>query len=227
MYHLPLLPGYGPNANVRSSAPSKAKTGKTFQAHLSEAEENGYQGQYFTSMGSQPSSPRMQGYISSNSPVQTRKLKFADSPSTVVAPQRAQTYEESDVEPGFATEPETIYTDSQTDRPGSPVEPDPGAETDPGIYGRSPSAQKAVEPEAEAEDSYKKSEEEVAEVVFFEYGVAVFFGMEEHHERDIIEDIVNAGIMRRKLEEDDWEIEECHYTVRGFGCSNRFQLTLS
>jgi hypothetical protein len=29
-----------------------------------------------------------------------------------------------------------------------------------------------------------------------------------------LDDIENAGILRRKIKEDDWEIEECHYVVR-------------
>lgn len=54
-------------------------------------------------------------------------------------------------------------------------------------------------------------EDEVAEVVFFDYGVAVFFNMTEHQERTILDDIQNAQIMGRKIRHDDWEVEECHY----------------
>jgi len=39
----------------------------------------------------------------------------------------------------------------------------------------------------------------------------VFFGLEERHEKDILEDIANAGIVKRPIEEDDWEIDECHF----------------
>ncbi len=58
-------------------------------------------------------------------------------------------------------------------------------------------------------------------MVFFEYGVVVFFGLSESEERDILEDIENAGIMKRKIQEGSWEIEECHYTV---GSSNNLFL---
>jgi len=61
------------------------------------------------------------------------------------------------------------------------------------------------------EPSRPQPEDDIAEVVFFEYGVLVFFGLEEHQEKDILEDIENAGILKRKIEEDDWEIEECHF----------------
>ena len=56
---------------------------------------------------------------------------------------------------------------------------------------------------------------EVAEVIYFAYGVVVFFGLTESQERSIIDDIESAGILLRKFEEDAWEIEEFHYVVRG------------
>jgi len=56
-----------------------------------------------------------------------------------------------------------------------------------------------------------EEDQDMAEAVFFEYGVAVFFGFQERHELDILEDLQNAGIIRRKFKEDDWEIEECHF----------------
>ncbi len=59
-----------------------------------------------------------------------------------------------------------------------------------------------------------EEDQDMAEAVFFEYGVAVFFGFQERHELDILEDLQNAGIIRRKFKEDDWEIEECHFAVR-------------
>jgi len=39
----------------------------------------------------------------------------------------------------------------------------------------------------------------------------VFFGLEQEHERAIIEDLENAGTLSRKLKESEWEIEECHF----------------
>lgn len=57
------------------------------------------------------------------------------------------------------------------------------------------------------------SVENVAEVIFFEYGVAVFFGFSEEQELSVLEDITNASIPTRKWNEDDWEIEECYFTV--------------
>lgn len=51
----------------------------------------------------------------------------------------------------------------------------------------------------------------VAEAVFFSYGVAVFFGFTENQEIGILEDVEGAGVMKRKMTEDNWEIEECHF----------------
>jgi uncharacterized Rmd1/YagE family protein len=158
MYHLPLLPGYGPNANIRSSGPPKTSDAKLLLSRLEEAEETGYQGTYFTSPSESPPSMR-DGYLSSSSPVETRSQR-----------------------PAF------VESDADTD----------------------------MEPEVKRKPlprSYSLDVDEVAEVVFFEYGVVVFFGLEEGHELGILEDIGNAGILRRPVAEHDWEIEECHFAV--------------
>jgi uncharacterized Rmd1/YagE family protein len=44
-------------------------------------------------------------------------------------------------------------------------------------------------------------------------GVVVFFGLEESQERDILDDLHNAGVLQGRRAEDDWETEECHYEV--------------
>ncbi|KAG5219727.1 DUF155 domain-containing protein [Salix suchowensis] len=61
--------------------------------------------------------------------------------------------------------------------------------------------------------THETVDEEVAEVVFFEYGVAVFFGLTEEQEKGILEDIEGTGVVRRKIAEEDWEVEACHFTV--------------
>lgn len=60
----------------------------------------------------------------------------------------------------------------------------------------------------------KRKTDEFAEVVFFSYGVVVFFGLEEAQEHAILDDVQSAGVMRSSLEESRWEVEECHYAVR-------------
>lgn len=53
----------------------------------------------------------------------------------------------------------------------------------------------------------------VGEAVFFQYGVVVFFGLDDSQEHSILEDIEAAGIMNKPLPEERWEVEECHYEV--------------
>lgn len=53
----------------------------------------------------------------------------------------------------------------------------------------------------------------IAEAVFFSYGVSVFFGFQAGEERTIMTDCDVAGTWQQGLEEDDWEVEEFHYTV--------------
>ena len=52
----------------------------------------------------------------------------------------------------------------------------------------------------------------IAEAVFFEYGVSVFFGFTEDQEKDIMEDTESAGVWLRGQDEEDWEVESFHYT---------------
>ncbi|TFK38129.1 hypothetical protein BDQ12DRAFT_684013 [Crucibulum laeve] len=206
MYHLPLLPGYGPNANIRSSAPAKQTAGKSFLARLSEAEENGYQGTYFTSAAARSPTSLREGYISSNSPVESRKHHPVDVvlPESLLEaaspPHPSVTVSEPEPEP-----PTPSTADMRT--PFSDI--DQGAQTD--------VEQERERHHAELQEAddvglpRPQMDDNVVEAVFFEYGVVVFFGMSEAQERDVLEDVDNAGIMKRKVVDDDWEIEECHF----------------
>ncbi|KAF4583448.1 hypothetical protein EYR38_002199 [Pleurotus pulmonarius] len=175
MYHLPLLPGYGPGSNFRSSIPVPSTSGKSLLTRLSEAEENGYQGTYFNAdIGKAPTTD---GYISS-SPVLNRR-----APDT---PEHEIPASASELEPMTASSETEAETDAETERAWTPPRPTPSPMRPP--------------------------EEDVAEVVFFEYGVAVFFGLTEEQEKGLLEDIEGAGIVRRKIAEEDWEVEACHFT---------------
>jgi len=205
MYHLPLLPGYGPGVNIRSSVATATTTGKSFLAHLSEAEENGYQGTYFTSRASRSPTSLREGYISSSSPVDSRNTQQTIPASTTDLPPD----EGPEQYIGLATPAsESLPTTTAV------ADVDPGAETDPGLYGTWKSADDVQDPEIPPPTRIR--EVEVAEVVFFQFGVVVFFGLEERHEKDILEDIASAGIVKRSMAEDDWEIEECHFAVYFF-----------
>jgi uncharacterized Rmd1/YagE family protein len=159
MYHLPLLPGYSPNTNIRSSALSKPSDAKSLLFRLSEAEETGYQGTYFASQPQQSPTSARDGYVPSSSPTDTRSPRHAHFESDA----------ETDLEP-------EVKLRSSKPKPLNPAD-------------------------------------KVAEVVFFQYGVIVFFGLDQGQEMDILEDIGRAGILKRPILEDDWEVEECHFAV--------------
>lgn len=139
MYHLPLLPGYDPHVNVRSSTATKTP----FLKRLNDAEENGYEGPYFTLESNE-----------SNEDYTTGGFIPSSSPEALLHAAPAQ------------------------ERP-----------------------------------KVKKIEENVAEVVFFAYGVIVFFNLTEDQERMVIDDLDNALVLVRKIENDKWETEECHFSV--------------
>jgi uncharacterized Rmd1/YagE family protein len=178
MYHLPLLPGYGPNTSVRSSA-APVKEAKSLQKRLAEAEENGYQGSYFIPQEDVPRTS--DGYMTSGSHAESHR-----------PPPRPEVESEAEGEAEYAE-------DGEGERYG--------------VNERSKETKDRVEDERH-EQVEVKEEDRIAEVVFFAYGVAVFFGLDEGQERAIVEDISNAGILKRPMKEDDWEIEECHFAVR-------------
>ncbi|KAJ7746871.1 hypothetical protein DFH07DRAFT_581294 [Mycena maculata] len=189
MYHLPLLPGYSANSNIRSSVPAKSTTGRSILSRLSEAEEDGYHGAYFPAARS-PKEHR-DGYIGSSSPVFTRKSAGPFSPT-------------SDV-------PETPASEDVPQTPASEPAPSINFVNDTPASEGPPTAFSEDIPRPAPETPAPREEEDVAEVVFFEYGVVVFFGLDEQQEKSVLEDIENAGIMKQKIREDDWEIEECHF----------------
>ncbi|KAJ7493444.1 DUF155-domain-containing protein [Mycena galericulata] len=178
----------GPNSNIRSSVPAKSTTGKSILSRLSEAEEDGYQGTYFPAAHSPKE--HTDGYISSSSPVFTRKPLEPFSPSYEVPETPAS--EEVPQTPASEPGPSVAYGGDTPASEGPPT----------GFSEDVPSA---------VSDMPSQEEEDVAEVVFFEYGVIVFFGLDEQQEKSVLEDIENAGIMKQKIKEDDWEIEECHF----------------
>jgi uncharacterized Rmd1/YagE family protein len=146
--------------------------GVTLQSRLNEAEENGYQGTYFTAEGETSVGP--DGFIPSSSPLDSRNKIIGDS----------EAEGDGDLQHDYAHEP------SQSD----------GA--------HKPRVREFLKPPETVH-----ADEPVGEVVFFEYGVVVFFGLEEGQERSILDDITNAEILKRPIPEEEWEIEECHFEV--------------
>jgi len=174
MYHLPLLPGYSLHTNLRSSAFATSSDDTDPMYQLSEAEELGYQGTYFTSNSVEER--RLDGYMTGGgSPDHTPLISMSYEDS----PRMQQPREDHDAH----TPPKTSRSPNVTRK------------------------KKRKPPRAEPPVDYSN----VAEIVFFSYGVAVFFGFTENQEIRILEDIDRAGVMKRKMTEDDWEVEECHF----------------
>ncbi|KAF6745424.1 hypothetical protein DFP72DRAFT_824538 [Ephemerocybe angulata] len=204
MYHLPLLPGYGPQTNVRSSAPppqpisasgSAPAFTKSILTRLEEAEETGYQGTYFPS----------QDLIDLGEPAETH-------------------HHQAD---GFVTDDGGPQGESASHLPGwvQPAEVDEVREHDGYVSSSSlPREQNVLASHPVSEFAYEynpypssssassdRQLDNVGEVVFFDYGVVVFFGLAEREERDILDDIQQAGVLQRPIIEEEWEVEECHF----------------
>ncbi|THU93627.1 DUF155-domain-containing protein [Dendrothele bispora CBS 962.96] len=217
MYHLPLLPGYGPNANVRSSAPVQSEDGRSFFARLSEAEEMGYQGSYFHHDANQQHARREDGYITS-SPVERRSV-----PDSALLSESAPLVSDSDAYTGASdAEADADVTSPMSDseqRPGGNPFVMPISIISPSTESHLTSLPSTTPPSSALhmtplrDQEREQEEQEAVETIFFDYGVVVFFGFTEVQEKSILEDIENAGVLRRKIPENDWEIEECHFTL--------------
>ena len=173
MYHLPLLPGYSLHTNLRSSAfvTSSDETDPMYQ--LSEAEELGYQGTYFTSGSVEQR--RLDGYMTGDgSPEHTPLISVS--------------YEDQHQ----IQQPREDHDDSR-------------------ISQKTPQSSSRTRKKKRRVSEPPVDYSSMAEAVFFSYGVAVFFGFTESQEIGILEDIGKAGVMKRKLTEEDWEAEEFHF----------------
>lgn len=188
MYHLPLLPGYGPGSNIRSSAPPTSPGNEDPSTGFSEAEEEGYQGGYFTSIN--PStSPGIEGFIPSASPETATHRPSAPSAED---PSEAAVLRET-----LKQEHEQVVLSPEDSQPVLIV----------------PQKQGSRRPRRSTRRAATTDEQNFVEAIFFEYGVVVFFGMREDQELSVIEDVQAGGNMTRKFQHDDWEVEACHYDV--------------
>ncbi|KAH7886839.1 hypothetical protein F5I97DRAFT_1060802 [Phlebopus sp. FC_14] len=229
MYHLPLLPGYGPNANIRSSAPPR-----NYKAHLSrlsEAEENGYQGSYFAQPPESGRQVDTDGYMTSRTD-QDGYTSQTDGYMTSGSPVETSIHPppiESDVDgtgqvTGYAESESDITVDGGTadllrgsrredDRPLEAY--DTSATADAHAHAQLSRGQIVHDDQRShqvtRDQDMDHDPDQVAEVVFFAYGVAVFYGFSEVQERGILEDLEIAGVLKRPIREEDWEIEACHF----------------
>ena len=142
---------------------------------LSEAEELGYQGTYFTSNSVEER--RLDGYMSGGgSPDHTPLISMS--------------YED----PPQIQQPRGDHDDTHAP---------PKTSQSPNVNRKKKRRTSKAEPPVDYSN--------VAEAVFFSYGVAVFFGFTENQEIGILEDVERAGVMKRRMTEADWEVEECHF----------------
>lgn len=218
MYHLPLLPGYVPTVNVRSSAPSSSPSGEEFIADLTEAEENGYVGGYFSPQESEGVTetalpyehPESDAYLQSSP--ETLRQNLATTPASP-SPARAMDLAEASLksapavlEPASPGQMQSLPSPSPLSphmhlSPSIPPSNNTTPLTPPTIRG----------PVRRKKDSH--TSHNIAEVILFSYGVVVFFNLSSEQERLILDDLDTAELLNKKLKESEWEVEGCHFEL--------------
>ncbi|KAG8797849.1 hypothetical protein FRC17_007633, partial [Serendipita sp. 399] len=186
LYHLPLLPGYQPNVNVRSCITDKAAQAKLVLSLITEAEESGYHDAYFPASvlggavtGSGSSTPvKRDGFIETAIPA-------AASLTTLLA--------------------------SSSLREDSPLR---RSNTLPKAALHGHAKKRFTKAHIAQRRLLGVEDHPVAEAIFFRYGVVVFFGFSQHNELDIIDDLVKRGIVvgeKKVGEKRQYEIESFHF----------------
>lgn len=233
VYTLPLLPGYGASTKVRSSPAVKSPGGVSLLERMTEAEEVGYHDGFFPQAMEegvqQTDHTRTNEYLLSSSPQdgqssdqqdETERKRdvspdvdkaFLRSPSGQDIPgaaDRQQQDDPSSPEYRLSTS-DPIETRLASADATSPTSEDPPTRS--AAQAHLAAERERAKRRQRRRQSDSRSSDRVAEVVFFEYGVTVFFGLTEREERDVLEDCESAGIWTRAVEEADWEVEECHY----------------
>ncbi|TFY63326.1 hypothetical protein EVG20_g6356 [Dentipellis fragilis] len=185
MYHLPLLPGYGPDTNIRSSAPPPPPPSQPAEPETD---------------ASHPIMSSSLQQVTTDAETETEAEPQTDAerePKT-----ETETEIELPTEPTSPTQPAAV----QLEIPSPYIIPMPGDVLSPPLEPAPLVLPIVATPEVPA-----PAPNATAEIVFLAYGVVVFFGLSEGEERALIEDLDAAGVVRRRRPEADWEIEECHY----------------
>lgn len=281
VYNLPLLPGYGAGAKVRSSPAVKSPGGVSLLEKMTEAEEVGYHdgffpsqqeddptpdhanpNEYMLSTSPQPGDGTMSGneevseeqnrerererrststggngvqgslerrlsdVVEADEVEETAAAASVPAVDTVAAGSEAMAVPGSEQAASSAEEeqPQTgvILSTSAPDRIESEdveaASSSVPASSDAAIPSSEEQSAPLVEPSAPihrpaAPRTRRKriSDTQVGEVVIFDYGVTVFFGFTERQEREILDDFESAGAWVKSFDEDDWEVEECHF----------------
>ncbi|KAA1472562.1 DUF155-domain-containing protein [Dentipellis sp. KUC8613] len=186
MYYLPLLPGYGPDTNVRSSAPPPAPLPQPIEPETD---------------ASQPILSSSLQQVTTDAETETEAEPQTDAEREPQTEAETETEIEPPTEPTSPT-PAAVQLDAPapyvitapSDVLSPPLEPAP-----------------LVLPIVNTPEIPAPAPNATAEIVFLGYGVVVFFGLSEGEERAVIDDLDAAGVVRRRRPEADWEVEECHY----------------
>jgi uncharacterized Rmd1/YagE family protein len=193
VYNLPLLPGYGATNRVRSSPAVKSPGGVSMLERMTQAEEQGYDDEYFPVETDEPvTGADPSEYILSRSPP-SPVAQHSMEAALAAAAERAEPIELPEPVRSPPKDEPAVVVAGNAYAEEMPVEAPP-MRPPPRMRRRS--------------TGYKHP---VAEAVFFNYGVSVFFGFAPGEETSIMEDVRNAGVWQVPSKEDDWEIEEFHY----------------
>lgn len=241
VYNLPLLPGYGATTRVRSSPAVKSPGGVDMLERMTQAEEQGYDDEYFPVETDDPVTAQHDPseYILSRSPPSPVALQ-GHSLESMLQPvpeddERGLDENDRDTALGHLDAAEAVANVAEAAEANMPQESKaeheenianddvpPSTIVTAGIYAEevpgteipSELAQPVKRERPPPPRMRRRSESfkhPVAEAVFFSYGVSVFFGFQAGEETQIMEDIKNASVWQVPSPEDDWEIEEFHY----------------
>lgn len=246
-YTLPLLPGYNPAVNVRSSLAVTSPGGGSIIHAMEHAEERGYEGSYFPLEETEGASGENGGQSSQQQQQQEGqegdragmhggererpKLDMesnsipdlpvdldppsSSSASAVPLPlsATAAALEEESASTAAAASL-SLSSSPEASLATSPLLHSPGHSAASFPSDPPPPPAHPLPPLSAASKAPK-----LAEALFFDYGVSVFFGLTEHEERQVLEDCEGAdgcwvgslGEPGDAPEERGWEMEECHF----------------
>ncbi|TIA90704.1 hypothetical protein E3P99_01447 [Wallemia hederae] len=189
VYHLPLLPGYSATTSIRSSAPLMSPGGGSIIDQYEEADELPQHADIDHHHQHDHEYDDM-----SHSPPRIDNDGFIKEGVGASDVDQHQ-HEQLDQHVDHSSHPSTVSSPS----------PD-----DVAVH-----ADMKNKPSHKSKRRWKRELESVndtvAEVIHFDYGVSVFYNMTESQERDVLSDMVNAGVVVRPLSPEKREIEQCHY----------------
>lgn len=198
---------------MRSSPAVKSPGGVSMLERMTQAEEVGYEDEYFPVQQEEPA-PAPQNpseYILSHSPpVHDQQIMDAMDSAVQHGDELLQTIEEHI--DGAHVQVEEVATSPEDDSAISrsvPEESHSAHEPRFASADHSPRKRYPSPPRRRRRKSHTSAN--IAEAVFFSYGVSVFFGFQAGEERTIMSDCEAAGTWQQPVDEDDWEVDEFHY----------------